>query len=278
MPEAQSYPPGSAWDPASTDASAAEPARRTGVWLLVGLAAVALVIGGAGVGAWIAAGSGQDVSAQDNPPSAQVVEDADSDEPSDAEVAEDADDASGGSSAAPRRESEGEDGLPADADAQPGDEILSDPPVGDRDPERFVRVDFDGVCFVDMLEEEIYAGDPRPWQFPQFCPSAPVDLTGVSERWIIVVASLNGDDFDYLGALERANREGLPGRVLWSTHYPSLNPHLWVVYDGPFADESGAASAARARGDASYPRVLSDDSADRYCVAADGCLGERDRS
>ena len=72
-------------------------------------------------------------------------------------------------------------------------------------------------------------------------------------------------------ARERADGAGRD--LLWSSHYPSLNPDLWVLFDGPFDDEDAATDAADAIGGGSYPRVLSDDDGDRYCIADDGCVG-----
>lgn len=141
---------------------------------------------------------------------------------------------------------------------------------------QLLQVNFDGVCEVWLTREELEGQQVRPWQFPTECPSAPVSLVGVQERWIVVVASLNGDDFRFQEALSRAASEGLSGRVLWSSHYPSLNPNLWVVYDGPFPTRQAASDAASRRGSSSYPRVLSDDSGDRYCADVSGnCQGER---
>lgn len=138
-----------------------------------------------------------------------------------------------------------------------------------------ITIDFDGQCEVTLPLTQAQEDRLRAWDFPE-CTSAPVALRSDQERWIVVVASLNGDDFTESDARERAAQE-LGGGVLWSSHYPSLNPNLWVVFDGPYLDEAAARDAANRRGGSAYQRVLSDDEDDRYCLAADGCIGERDR-
>ena len=139
-------------------------------------------------------------------------------------------------------------------------------------------VTLDGECTIELDASERERSDEiRPWDFEE-CRWAPVTLDGGADsdaEWIVVHVSLNGDDFDAEDALDRADAEGLPGQVLWSTHYPSLNPDLWVVYDGPYLDEETAIDAAATAGSGAYPRQLSDNDGDRYCVAADGCVGER---
>lgn len=138
-----------------------------------------------------------------------------------------------------------------------------------------ITIDLDGQCQVTLPLTQAQEEQIRAWDFPE-CTSAPVALAGAQERWIVVIASLNGDDFAESDAWERAAREG-GDAVLWSSHYPSLNPNLWVVFDGPFVDESLARDAANRRGGGAYERVLSDDEGDRYCLVADGCIGERGR-
>ncbi len=135
-----------------------------------------------------------------------------------------------------------------------------------------VQLDFDGVCTVEVEAEDV--DDPRPWHFDE-CTSAPIELTAGDERWVVVIASLSDEGYDEVAARERAAEEGFEDNLLWSSHYPSLNPGLWVVFDGPFGDQQEARSAAAEIGGGSYPRVLSDDDDDRYCVAADGCVGDQ---
>jgi hypothetical protein len=91
---------------------------------------------------------------------------------------------------------------------------------------------------------------------------------------VVVVQSLSGDDFTEAEALERVDTIGDGQQLLWSSHYPSLNPDLWVVIEGPFDGEAAAAARADEVGGGAYPRELSDDEDDRYCVAADGCMGQ----
>ena len=134
-----------------------------------------------------------------------------------------------------------------------------------------VELDFDGVCTVEDDADDV--DDPRPWDFDA-CTSAPITLDAGEERWIVVVASLSEGGYDEEAARDRAASEGFAGNLLWSSHYPSLNPDLWVVYDGPYAGQEEARAAAAELGGGSYPRVLSDDDDDRYCVAADGCVGD----
>ena len=153
-----------------------------------------------------------------------------------------------------------------DADLPEEEDTTFDPPI---------TIDFDGQCQVTVPLTQAQEEQLRAWDFPE-CTGAPVTLSGAQERWIVVVSSLNGNDFTESEALQRAAREGGDG-VLWSSHYPSLNPNLWVVFDGPYNDESSARDAANRRGEGAYQRVLSDDEGDRYCLAADGCIGERGR-
>lgn len=145
------------------------------------------------------------------------------------------------------------------------DEAVEDPPEGE-------RIDFDGVCIVTVAgsegseedaDEEIL-DEPRPWHFDE-CTSAPVELTDSGDqRWIVVLASLPRNEYDEVAARERAEELGFDELVLYSSHYPSLNPDLWVVYDGPFADEDEARAAAADHGGGAYPRVLADEGGDRY--------------
>ena len=166
----------------------------------------------------------------------------------------------------PDTEDEGAAGEP-DGDA---DDAENDGSAGDEDTTT-ARIDFDGVCVVEV-EDDVSAEELRPWRFEE-CERAPIALEGTRPRWVAIVASLSGDDFTEAEALERV--EGDEDRlVLWSSHYPSLNPGLWVIVEGPFEGREAATSAAERLGGGAYPRALTDDEGDRYCVAADGCVGE----
>jgi hypothetical protein len=143
-------------------------------------------------------------------------------------------------------------------------------PEDDGDGPR-TSVDLGGGCVVEVAD-----GTPvdelRPWQFEE-CDRAPVVLSASEERWVAVIESLSDADFSEEEALARF--EGEEDRLLlWSSHYPSLNPGLWVIVAGPFDDQEAATEAARRIGGGAYPRALTDDDGDRYCVAADGCVGE----
>jgi len=149
----------------------------------------------------------------------------------------------------------------ADEQGEPDDEADQDPIV----------LDFDGRCEVEVDPAE--TDDPaslRPWDFPE-CDRAPIALDDTEGRWIVVVASLNGDEVEESEAIGRS--QGSDQGLLWSSHYPSLNPGLWVLYEGPFRDEEAATEAAESIGSGAYPRLVSDDDNDRYCIAADGCVG-----
>jgi UDP-N-acetylmuramoyl-L-alanyl-D-glutamate--2,6-diaminopimelate ligase len=114
------------------------------------------------------------------------------------------------------------------------------------------------VCSVEVSAAEVEASETplRPWQFDE-CERAPVDLDGGVERWIVVIASVDGD-LSEDQALQRAEDRG-DYRLLWSSHYPSLNPGWWVVFDGPFSSEDDAAQAADSAGGGAYLRVLTDE-------------------
>ena len=158
--------------------------------------------------------------------------------------------------------SSGEDaGNGASSDAQGADDATSG--TGER-----IEVSVDGRCTaeVDSVEE---AASIKAWELDG-CASAPVALDDADERWIAVVASFSAG-MDESEARERADNMGFD--LLWSSHYPSLNPQLWVVFDGPFDDEAAATQAADRIGDGAYPRVMSDNDDDRYCIADDGCIG-----
>lgn len=170
----------------------------------------------------------------------------------------------------------GED-LPTDAETSPdqGEAQESSDAAEEPATPRMTTVTLDGECTLTLDETTIAQSDRiRPWDYPD-CEWAPVVLPPGGERWIVVLASLNSADFGPRDARARAQELGVSGAVLWSTHYPSLNPDLWVVFDGPFSSEAAAASAARNWGAAAYPRVLSDNTGDRYCLSPDGCVGER---
>lgn len=162
------------------------------------------------------------------------------------------------------------DGLDESPD-QGLDDGLDDTPRG----EASARViTLDGRCTVEIRDEQA-TERLRPWEFAA-CEYAPVDPDR-DGSWIVVVGSLNGDDFDEADARDRAAELGRSRQLLWSSHYASLNPNLWVIYEGPYPDEDSADAAASRMGSSHYARVLSDDEDDRYCLAADGCAGERDR-
>lgn len=135
-----------------------------------------------------------------------------------------------------------------------------------------VTVEFDGQCTVEVpgtLEQD----ELRPWDFKE-CEFAPVVVEPDEKRWIVVLASLASSDFTAADARQRASQHR-SADVLWSSHYPSLNPDLWVVFRGPLPSEGSAADAANSTGGGAYERELSDDPGDRYCLATDGCRGER---
>ena len=169
---------------------------------------------------------------------------------------------------------ESDAGTPSDTSDDPLEDDGAEPSETDEEPVESdaVELDFDGVCTVEVDAEDV--DDPRPWHFDE-CTSAPIALADGDERWVVVIASLGEDSYDEAAARERAAEEGFDDNLLWSSHYPSLNPGLWVVFDGPFGDQEEARSAAADIGGGSYPRVLSDDNDDRYCVAADGCVGDQ---
>ncbi|MFA9445561.1 hypothetical protein [Egicoccus sp. AB-alg6-2] len=140
------------------------------------------------------------------------------------------------------------------------------------DTDEPVTIEFDGRCEVEVEPAE-QDDELRPWHFDA-CEHAPIPLTGSQKRWIVVVASLWGEDFTEREARARVEATGGGAQLLWSSHYPSLNPDLWVVAEGPFDDEDAAQRAADRIGGGAYARELSDDEGDRYCIAADGCVGE----
>ena len=268
---AQRYHDGRAWTASTRDAGptghaadGSETRRRRPVGALVAFGSLVLVAAAVVVGVIFLTG-------HDPLPASDEQAERDGDQNGEAGV---------DGEATSERTEEGDDvatadpGSPEEGDVeaeQPVDEESSDN-SSDRDDEDLL-VDFDGVCEALVPLDELERGTVRAWDVG--CTTAPVALSQDESRWVVVVASLNGDDFTKDAALDRANTLGLPGNVLWSSHYPSLNPDLWVVFDGPFPTQGAASDAAVNRDDASYPRVLSDDDGDRYCIAADGCRGER---
>lgn len=125
-----------------------------------------------------------------------------------------------------------------------------------------VELGFDGVCTVVAAQDEL-AEDPQPWHFDE-CTSAPIELADRDDvRWIVVLASLSGADLDEAAARDRAAELGFDEQLLWSTHYPSLNPGFWVVYEGPFEDRDAAGAAADGFGDPAYARRLTLDPSER---------------
>ncbi len=145
----------------------------------------------------------------------------------------------------------------------------------DTDDPEAEPVTIDGVCTVELVGTEDDAAPLRAWEFAD-CTYAPVPVEEQNERWIVVRASMRSGDFDAQAAEQRARDLEVDGGVLWSSHYPSLNPDLWVVYEGPFPDAEAARRAAEAVDGEAYARALTTDDDDRFCIADDGCVGERD--
>jgi hypothetical protein len=107
---------------------------------------------------------------------------------------------------------------------------------------------------VDAAEED----EPRvhqAWRHPE-CVLAPLDPTHPDERWIVIVASFSGEQAARDQAEARAARGGHEPKLLWSSHYPSLRPDLWVVYEGPFRDRATATATAEELGPGAYLRQL----------------------
>jgi hypothetical protein len=153
-----------------------------------------------------------------------------------------------------------DESAPAEDDDAPAEEAeADDAAVQDEEPAdaHLVEIDLDGACRVEVEASEV--DDPvatRPWRFPE-CEHAPLDPTDPDERWIVVVASYRGAAGAERAATERAEREGhADPQLLWSSHYPSLNPDLWVVYEGPFQDRATARAAAQGLGGGAYVRLL----------------------
>lgn len=189
----------------------------------------------------------------------------------DAELAADA----GGAGGDEPRQEAGNDVTGEDSEGTPDDSTQeaagTSGGAGRTELEATRTVDLDGACTAEV-DANVPVDSVQAWQLSE-CEWAPIDPDH-DGRWILVVSSLNGGDFGAADAEQRAREYGLHGQVLWSSHYASLNPDLWVIYEGPFSSES---AANRAAAPGSYPRLLSDDPDDRYCLAADGCVGERAR-
>jgi hypothetical protein len=169
--------------------------------------------------------------------------------------------------AEPPPEDDGGDPAGRSDEPEPGSED------GDPVDDELTPVTIDGVCTVELPSIERDA--PRSaWEYPD-CTYAPVAVQDRRERWIVVRASMGSADFDADEAEQRAGELGVDGGVLWSSHYPSLNPDLWVVFDGPFPDAAAARGAADLVDGEAYARALTTDENDRFCIAADGCVGER---
>jgi hypothetical protein len=142
----------------------------------------------------------------------------------------------------------------------PADE---DPPEGapggegqDGEPPGTVLVDLDGRCEVEIDAAE--RDDPRmqqAWRHPE-CVLAPLDPTRPDERWIVIVSSFTGEQAARQEAAARDGSSGQEPNLLWSSHYPSLRPDLWVVFEGPFRDRATAAATAEELGSGAYLRRL----------------------
>ena len=165
----------------------------------------------------------------------------------------------------------GEDGTADGSGSDDGDGDRDDEAASDDDEGSRTTVDLGGGCVVEVADDAP-VDRRRPWEFEE-CDRAPIVLSGSEARWVAVVESLSGQDFSEEEALERLDT-GEDRLLLWSSHYPSLNPGLWVIVEGPFDDQGSATDAARRIGGGAYPRALTEDDGDRYCVAADGCVGE----
>jgi hypothetical protein len=144
----------------------------------------------------------------------------------------------------------------ADRDEAEGD-ARTDAATEERDePEGTVVLELDGRCEVEVAAAE--EDDPRvhqAWRHPE-CDLAPLDPTHPDERWIVIVASFSGEQAARDQAAARAARGGHEPKLLWSSHYPSLRPDLWVVYEGPFRDRATATSTADELGPGAYLRQL----------------------
>jgi hypothetical protein len=191
------------------------------------------------------------------------------DEPASSVPDDDADALSRGAEA-PTDEPDGEDAPAATrGDDEPSrdhpdgdDEVTEDAPEDapedeeDGEPEGTVVLDLDGRCEVEV--EAADEDDPRvhqAWRHPE-CVLAPLDPTHPDERWIVILSSFAGEQAARDEAEARAARGGHEPKLLWSSHYPSLRPDLWVVYEGPFRDRATATATADELGPGAYPRYL----------------------
>ncbi|MCC5947543.1 MAG: hypothetical protein JJT89_03715 [Nitriliruptoraceae bacterium] len=159
---------------------------------------------------------------------------------------------------------EGDDGEEA-GDQDAADDVAD----GDAGGDGTQRVDFDGGCTAELAPEELSA-ELRPWDLGA-CPHAPIAVPDGEARYIVVTASLFPDEVDEQEARRRADAAGDEVVLLWSTHYPSLTPDLWVVAAGPFPDQDAADAEAQRRGGGAYVRGLVDEPGDRYCLVTEDC-------
>jgi hypothetical protein len=154
-----------------------------------------------------------------------------------------------------------ERGEPAEGDELPGLDDERDPDAGEDPaggegsgdvPDAATVVDLHGACRVEVQNED----DPdqlQPWTFPE-CEHAPLDPTDPDERWIVVVSSFSSAENAQREA--QARGEDQDPQLLWSSHYPSLRPELWVVFEGPFPDRRTAREEADRLGAGAYVRLL----------------------
>jgi hypothetical protein len=140
-------------------------------------------------------------------------------------------------------------------DTDPGTETGTEDEPGAAQPsDGAVVLVLDGRCEVEVdaaVEDDAHT--QQAWRYPE-CEHAPLDPTDADERWIVVVGSYSGEARAVREA-ERRSTDDEP-RLLWSSHYPSLTPGWWVVYEGPFADRRAARDAADELGANAYVRLL----------------------
>jgi cell division septation protein DedD len=152
---------------------------------------------------------------------------------------------------------DGEAAADTDAGELPHDAVLGEPDAEPGDGEVQV-VDLDGLCRVEVEAGTAEARAPRAWEHPE-CEHAPLDPSRYDERWIVVVGSFSSADSARREARAWADRGGHDPQLLWSSHYPSLNPDLWVVYEGPYPHRHDATRAKDELGPGAYLRMLSVD-------------------